>query len=132
MKKKSQVSLEFLFAIGIVLFIFILILAFNFERKGQVRKLNDQTSLQSECFKLSSSITSAYIAGEGFNLTTEIKYNATVFADDRTATFENNDIHVYCSFPINSVTNSITKNFEIIKGDINIQNINQTVVIKNV
>jgi len=132
MKKKSQASLEFLFAIGIVLFIFILILAFNLERKNEVRKLNDKIALQSECFKLSSSITSAYIAGEGFNLTTKIKYNATVFADDRIASFEYEGIHVYCSFPINSVTNSTTKNFEIIKGDINIQNINQTVVIKNV
>lgn len=132
MKKKSQVSLEFLFALGIVLFVFILILAFNFQRKIDLRDLNDYVELKSDCFKLSNSITSAYISGEGFNLTTKIEYNASVFADDKIANFESDDVSVQCSFPINHVTNTTKKNFNLKKGSINIQNVNNTVVVKNV
>lgn len=131
MKTKSQVSLEFLFTIGIVLLVFILLVMFNFERQVDVSNLNSYVYLKSECFKLSSSITNAYVAGQGVNLTARIDYDAYIFAEDMTINFRENDIDVYCSFPLSRVTNSTASNFYLRKGMINIQNINQTVVVKN-
>lgn len=132
MKRKSQVAIEFMFAVGVVLLIFISILAINLNRKMAVRSLDNQINMRSECLKLSSSITSAYIADTGLNLTTKLKYNASVFADDRIISLEYEGINVYCSFPLNMVSDSTARNFELEKGDISIQNIDKTVVIKNV
>ncbi len=132
MKTKSQVSLEFLFTVGIVLLIFIILVGFNIERKTDVNNLKNYVYLKSECFKLSNSITNAYISGDGFNLTAEIKYDASVFAENKALNINYDGVDVYCSFPVAGITNSTASQFDIRKGEVNIQNLNESIIIKNV
>lgn len=62
--KKAQISIEFIFVVGAVLVIFLIILAFSFEKTSDIRKMKAETELLDECNKVSNAILNTIIIGD--------------------------------------------------------------------
>lgn len=98
-KKKSQVSVEFLFVIGVVIFIFIILLAMTLENRVDIRDAEHILKKRAECLRLSNLISEIYNAGHGTEISTKTNYIFTVFntslitiEDIENATFTENKI----------------------------------------
>ena len=81
--KKSQISMEFMFTIGIVFFIFLIVLFFTFERRTDLRETEDILKLKNECYKISNFISAVYAGGDGTNITTKTTYVISIYNDGR-------------------------------------------------
>ena len=132
--KRGQISTEFLFAIGTVVIIFLIILAFSFERRNDIKDTESSLSKKNECLKISNFITEIFIGGEGALANAKIGYDVSIQGEARMLCVDND---FCCSFPINRVskeTGPIGNGniFSLTKGDIILKNINNYVVIKNV
>ena len=62
--KKAQVSTEFLFAIGAVFFIFLMIFGFMFNRGMELRESEEKINEINTCLLVSTLMTSAFVAGD--------------------------------------------------------------------
>ena len=130
--RKSQVSTEFLFAIGIIVFIFITLLVFIFARQGDVRNLEEQTGLLDTCEKISSILTAAFINGPGLIIQDKIAYDLDINADSQVISAKGK-LEVSCTIPFNQVENENgNSDFTILKGNIEIKNEEGIVTVKNV
>ena len=127
--KKSQVSIELLFAIGFVIFVFIILLAFTMERRYEVRKTEVTLKEKEECYKLSNFISGVYTLGTGAEVIINLKYDAEIDAEEGSIFV--GEGRFFCTFPINSVTNSIGTNFNLSEGIVTLNNTDGTVVIQN-
>ena len=128
---KSQVSLEFLFAIGIVLFIFIFLSIFTIEKRAEVNFATNYLEARTDCNKLSAIIDSVYV-NHGSNVTFKLKNNATLDSASGFIEVEKNSQTVaFCSFSA-VVTNGTNSNFQIRLGNVNLKNSNNTVIVTNV
>ena len=123
--RKSQISLEFMFAIGIIFFIFLIIFAFMFNRNMELRKSETEINKRNTCLLISSLITSAFVNGDGVIIDTSIDYNVSIEGTD----FKEMDVEnkTYCLLAINTVYNERLK-----KGAIEIKNTNNDIEIDNV
>ena len=89
--KKTQVSTEFMFALGVVLMELIVILAINFEKGKQLNVLKDFVGAREECLKISNSLNSIFINGPKSSFTFNINYNTTIYNDSRIQMFSKKD-----------------------------------------
>ena len=106
--KKSQASIEMLFAIGIIVFVFLMVFAFTFNRNIELRDSEIKINKKSTCLLVSSLITSAFISGEGVIIDTPIDYNASI---DASADFEELNIEnsTYCLLAVHTLPNVNTE-----------------------
>ncbi len=72
--KKAQLSIEFILALGLIVFIFFLFFGLILNKNDDIRKLQDSVDLKKECLRLSNAITSVYKAGSGTQYNTKTKY----------------------------------------------------------
>ena len=80
------------------------------------------------CLLLSSLLTSAFVNGGGLVVNFSISYNATINATDLGSSYKGLDVgDSYCLLPINTVPNK-----ELEKGTIEIENLGNSITIKNV
>ena len=77
--RKAQVSMEFLFAIGFVLFVFILLLGFVFQRKSELVDTKDFLDKKAECLRIASLISSVYSGGDGTAAKIKTNYLVTIY-----------------------------------------------------
>jgi len=81
MMRKSQISIEFLFSIGIIVFIFLIILAFIMGRQADVRDNQSFINRQNECLKISSLLTSISEGGDGTAVQVNTPFFVTFYED---------------------------------------------------
>lgn len=125
--KKAQVSIEFMFAIGLIVFIFLLIFYFTFERRMEINQTEKILADKEECNKLADMITMAYITQS--NHTFELEKDATVSTTSQSISVGENNYP--CTFPINRTTNPAGDVFELSAGSVNVDYIDGMVEVKN-
>lgn len=135
--KKAQISIEFLFALGIVIFIFIILLAFIFDRNEDVRRIQAELDMRSDCYLLSNSIYNAYInslEGEQISLSIKTSHDINVFSEGRVLeVIADNQRFLTCTIPINTTRNANNDaTFTLTKGLISINGTNKFITLKNV
>lgn len=128
LRKKSQVSIEFLIAIGFILVIFILLLWLINDRRVEIRKTEQYMEERNLCLKISNLINGVFLNGDGNRVDIEVDYQVQV--SNRTM-YVGPD-KVVCNFIPEDVSNSTNRFFLLNKGNIRIRNDNGVVVIKNV
>ncbi len=128
--RKAQVSFEIMFAIGLIVFIFLILVYFVSERRIELYKLEETVNEKSECLKLSDAITSSFVVGTNTSITIRLNYDAVINSDARII---NVGIYEYpCTIPLNNVRSSLGGHtFNLSKGDINIENNDGDLVVKN-
>lgn len=129
--KKSQISLELLFVIGFVIFVFIILLAFTMERRYEMGKLEITFKEKAECYKLSNLISGVYNSNSGTGLIETLKYDVEIDADEGSIFI--GEGRYFCTFPISSVrhTDSGEAKFDLTPGSITLNNTDGVVKIKN-
>ncbi len=126
---KSQISLEFLFAIGVVLFIFIFILIFTIQKKAEVSFATNYLEAKTDCIKLSNLINSVYV-NQDSNVTFKLKNNATI-SPGLIEVNKDSQITAFCTFSV-SVSNGSHNNFQVRLGNVTLRNSNNSVIVTNV
>lgn len=121
--KKAQVSIEFMFAIGLIFFIFLLVFFFAFERRIDIQQTEKIIADKDECQKLANMITMAFVTQS--NHTFSLGTNATVSASTQSISAGENNYP--CTFPAR-VSGGL---FTLSKGLVNAYYANSTVVIKD-
>ncbi|MCK4521818.1 MAG: hypothetical protein KAU20_04545 [Nanoarchaeota archaeon] len=123
MNKKSQISIEFLFSLGIVLFILIILSVFSINKNRELNYKKDIIEKKQECLKFSNFILYTHNSGSGTSIQAKTQYSLKIY---NTSTIEvhsiDNDYFVGCTIPIKTGNYNLT-------GDIKIENINGTVII---
>lgn len=125
--KKAQVSIEMLFAIGLMIFIFLLIFYFTFERRAELRTTEKILADKEECNKLTDMITMAYITQS--NHTFELEKPAAISTASQTITV--GETNYTCTLPINRTTNPEGDFFELSSGNVNVNYDNDLVEVEN-
>ncbi|MBI4448043.1 hypothetical protein HY643_03615 [Candidatus Woesearchaeota archaeon] len=120
--KNGQAAIEIIFTIGIIIFTFLLLAAFTFERKIEVQNFAKGAEVKKDCFKLTNLIVGAFINGEGTTITTKLSENMTA---------EQNSLYIdenFCGLS----ANVLKQNFNLAKGKVSIENKNNSIIIQNV
>ena len=123
--KTAQASMEFLFAIGTIFFIFTFILAFTVAKKTEINQLEKIVITKNECIKLSNLIINAFINGNETSVESKLIFDSSVYPDSRLIGIDND--FVTCTIP----TNQISQVGSLTRGDILIENKNNFIVVKN-
>jgi len=125
---KTQISLEFLFAIGVVLFIFIFLTIFTIEKRAEVSFAANYLEAKTDCSKLASLINAVYLTTNS-NITFKLNNNATI-SSGLIEVEKNSQTVSFCTFtaPLSNGSNTI----KLTLGSVNLRNVNNTVVVKNV
>ena len=119
MMKKAQISTEMIIAISIIVFIFIGLLAIVFDKRIEIRNTEKYIDERETCLKVANAITSVFI--------NKVQISMTIY---QSVNITKNLVRVNeitCSFPIGEISN-----YNINKGKILLQNINNQVIIQNV
>ena len=125
--KKGQLSMEFMFVVGMLFIILIFLIGLSFNNRISLMKNERFVNLRSECLKLSTLIFGVYINGKGTMVQERLDYKATLFPNSRLIDVEVTDADVTCTIPINAMSN-----VALDKGDILIVNVGDFVEVKNV
>ncbi|MBL7100754.1 MAG: hypothetical protein ISS23_02245 [Nanoarchaeota archaeon] len=125
--RKAQTSIEFVFAIGLMIFIFLLIFYFTFERRVEIRDTEKILADKEECNKLVNMITMAYITQS--NHTFELKKNATISTTSQAISV--GESNYPCTFPINRTKNPEGELFDLTVGDVNVNYVDGFVEVQN-
>lgn len=94
---RAQISLEFLFALGAIFFIFLIIVIFTTAKQGTYIRFNDVLAAQQDCQHLATAITTVFITGVTHTTTT--RHAFTIVNASRAILI--NDVS--CSIPLNTV-----------------------------
>lgn len=121
-KKKAQVGSEMLFAAGIVLLIFILLIPININKRNEVRETSTFLDKKEDC-KTFVNILARVVATENLKTVATIKHNLSLDANSKIVDVDG----VVCSSFI-----SMPQAIELQKGKIEIKNSKGTISIKNV
>lgn len=123
MEKRGQISIETLFAVGIVFILFSVVLVIVVDKRGELRDTEEFLELRNECFKVANMISEMSVNGDGTNRSIRLENNISVQENFLSVT--NGKEEVYCSFAVN------VSNFSLVNGNIIIQNRNGRVTIHN-
>ncbi len=63
--RRGQISTEIMYAVGVMIMIFLLLTGISFNRRGELRKMDDYLQKRNECLKISNAIAS--LTSSGFN-----------------------------------------------------------------
>lgn len=76
---RAQVTIEFMFVIGAILLIFLIIVSFTFEKRIDLREKEAFINKRTECLRISDLISSIFAAGPGAQADLKTDYLITVF-----------------------------------------------------
>lgn len=122
--KKAQVSIEFLVILGIVFFIFLLLMVFFLDIRIDLRKLEGISKVKSDCSKLSNTISQVIALGEGSSARIKLEHNITI--QNQTIFISYDKSNLICSY-LGKVSNDVNLNI----GNLLLTNVNNSVVMKN-
>lgn len=105
-----------MFAIGLIVFIFLLIFYFTFERRMEINQAEKILTDKEECNKLADMITMAYITQS--NHTFELEEEATVSTTSQT--ISTGETEYPCTFPVNMTSNPDGDVFTLSAGNVNV------------
>lgn len=63
MFKKSQISVELLYAVGVIILVFLLLVGITFNYRQDIRRSDEFLTMRGECFEVSDTIASVSAAG---------------------------------------------------------------------
>ena len=126
--KKTQVSIEIVIMIGVIVIMFILISIFSFNKRAEAKDTEDYLERRNECLKVSNLISGVYTSGDGTIVNANVKHVISVYKDGIIEVEKN-------ITPRDSV--SCRYFGEIVNegkfsGDIKLENLNGAILIKNV
>lgn len=108
--KKSQASLEMLFALIIIIIIFSATALFFYNRSQETVATEAFLEKRNLCFKLADNINSIFTNGDGAMVRIDhISYDVTFNGDERAIFVEDTS----CSIPIKEITNGVSSEFTI-------------------
>lgn len=123
---KGQASIEFIFAIGALILIFLILFYFVFERKVELNIAEGMLADKDDCNKIAGAITMAFSSKSSQTLS--INTNATVNALSRVVSA--GESNYPCSFPV-VVSNASGNVIYLNKGNINVAYFNGKVTVQN-
>ena len=139
MPKVSQVSIEFLMVVSMMLLIFMTMTALTSTGRDEINEFNERADLKDPCDYIVSLITNVYLMGDGAKIVDFLDYiniNLTIFGTNHlvlVSRLENVDTNktIYCKYPRINVTNSYNTSFTI-PGLVNftLENINGTLEMR--
>ncbi len=121
-KKRGQISTEFLFSIAIIFLIFLFILFFTYEKSRDTNEKNIELKLRNECIKFSNIVSDVYSSNSGTLVNTKTTHNVSIF-DDKRIVVKYEGVEVPCTYS----GYAHDKNFT---GNIKIKNENGVIVIE--
>ncbi len=121
-RKKAQVGNEALFAVGVVLLLFILILPIIIDKKKEVDVARVFIEKNNDCNGFAN-ILARVSAKENLNVTHYFSYAIKMRAGERTIDTEN----VFCNSFVN-----LSEELNLQKGDVEVRNVNGGIIVKNV
>ncbi|MFH1065378.1 MAG: hypothetical protein V1734_02625 [Nanoarchaeota archaeon] len=124
--KKAQASIEFMFAIGALIMLFLIVFYFVFERRVELNNAENILADKDECHKLAGIITMAFVSGA--NHTFEIETNASVDAFSKVISA--GQTNYPCTF-LALVSNATGNLINLQKGNVNVNYANGEVEVKN-
>lgn len=74
MQKRGQVSIEFMFSIGVILLLYIIIVFFVFEKNSELRDTESFIDKRTQCFKIAEAVSAVYDSGSGTEASINLKY----------------------------------------------------------
>lgn len=77
-KRKGQSAIEFLFSVGVVFFIFIILLFITFNKTTEVRDLQRVLDKKAECQKIANFMNGVFMNSEGSYATITTKFEVTI------------------------------------------------------
>lgn len=124
--KKGQISIEFLFSIGIVLVIFIMLIFLSFEKTKEVRGIEKILDKKAECIRMANMISGVFSLGPGAEKTSYTDYR--IYARNNTVLEVQRDGHTQLEPPVQCrfSANIYDKNFT---GTFKVSNVNNIIVI---
>ncbi len=96
--KKGQISIEFLFGIGIIFFIFLALWTFTLVTQDRSLRLDTSLRIKTECTKLANLITYTFLTNTAH--TASSAYPFTIVNTSRVIIMDT----VSCSLPLNALT----------------------------
>lgn len=121
--KKAQISVEFLMILGVIFFIFLLLMVFYLDIRIDLKKLESTASARSDCFKLADLIYQTASSGEGSLVQAKIDRNITVQNQTIFIGYDKTDL--ICKH-LGKIASDVAVN-----GSIILRNVNNTVLIQN-
>ena len=79
--KKAQISVEIMYAVGVMIIIFIILSGISFNRRIEIIKLDDFLDKKNECLRLSDIITGIQASGNETTAIVNIKYPTDAYTD---------------------------------------------------
>lgn len=61
--RRGQISTEIMYAVGVMIMIFLLLTGVSFNRRSELRKMDDYLQKRNECLKVANTISSLTAAG---------------------------------------------------------------------
>ncbi|MEA2036066.1 MAG: hypothetical protein U9O94_01050 [Nanoarchaeota archaeon] len=124
--RKSQASFGFMFGLGTIFFVFLIVFVFMLDTNNELSDTKDDANKRSTCLLISSLVTSALVGGDGTIIDVYVNYkiNVTTIGADTTGL---NVEDTYCLLAVESVPNA-----KLSKGYIRIQNNNNYIDMQNV
>ncbi len=126
--KKGQVGVEFIFTIGIIILIFLVMYAFTINRNTELERSRVELNKENTCLLVSSLITSAFVNGENIMIDVDVDNNFTINLTHLDKDYKNLNVEdVKCLLGVNNV-----ESVSIKSGLIRIQSQNNTISVENV
>lgn len=92
---RAQITIEFMFVIGIIMLIFIIFLGFALDKRADLRDREKFLEKRNECFKVADLVTSVFAAGHGAEATHSTDYIITIFNSSRMQVEEIGNVSSY-------------------------------------
>ena len=77
--KKAQISTEIMYAIGVMIVIFLILTGISFTRKSDLRKTNDYLKKKSECLKVADTLSMIGLSGSDTVMNITLKYTTNIY-----------------------------------------------------
>ncbi len=78
--RKGQISIEIMYAVGVMIIIFILLTGISFNRRYELIKLDDFLNKKNECLRISDSVTGIQASGNSTISIVNIKYYTDAYS----------------------------------------------------
>lgn len=128
--KKAQGGFEILFAVGLMTFIFLILVYFTFERRSELYSLESYVSEKNDCLKIFNAVTSTFVNGHSTSSTIKLNYNAYVDATSGVITTGPDEYP--CTIPVKNTRSQTGQTaFNLTGSYVTIENENGTVVMRN-
>lgn len=82
-KKQGQISTEIMYAVGVMIMIFLLLTGVTFNRKSELQRMDDYLQKRNECLRIANTISSLTASGFNTEATIFIYYGGRVFNNNR-------------------------------------------------